>query len=192
MKKIKTDLFRPQFFLTAKALKQYDDGSGALGPSTPGSSGIDLRYVDLSAETDSEADNLLPHQRKLYPTGLRIALPVGMEAQIRPRSGLAYKKGVTVLNSPGTVDSDYRGEVMVLLVNLSSKPAKIEPGERIAQLVITPIITPNTTTGVLTMEDKEGECGPMTRVLTREDWASLDQNLSTDRGSGGFGSTGTE
>lgn len=84
----------------------------------------------------AEAVTLKPLERKLFPTGLRIELPVGYEAQIRPRSGLALKRGLTVLNSPGTIDADYRGEIGVILVNLSGEEQTIEPGERICQMVI--------------------------------------------------------
>ena len=98
--------------------------------ATPDSAGMDLR-----ANVDGPVE-LLPLQRRLIPTGLRIALPAGYEAQIRPRSGLALKHGITVLNSPGTIDSDYRGEVGVLLCNLSDTPFTVNPGERIAQMVV--------------------------------------------------------
>lgn len=98
--------------------------------ATPHSAGMDLRaFLDAPL-------TLLPLERRLVPTGLHMALPPGYEAQVRPRSGLALKHGVTVLNSPGTIDADYRGEVGVLLVNLSQEPFVIEDGERIAQLVI--------------------------------------------------------
>lgn len=98
--------------------------------ATPMSAGMDIR-----ANLD-ESITLHPMERRLIPTGLYIALPEGFEAQIRPRSGLALKKGITVLNSPGTVDADYRGEVGVLLINLSQEDFVIEDGERIAQMVI--------------------------------------------------------
>lgn len=94
------------------------------------SAGVDLR-ANLS-----EPLTLAPLQRCLVPTGLYIALPEGYEAQVRPRSGLALKKGITVLNSPGTIDADYRGEICIILVNLSSEPFVIEDGERVAQMVI--------------------------------------------------------
>jgi len=105
-----------------------------------------------------------PGARKLVPTGLALALPPGTEAQVRPRSGLASKHGLTVLNAPGTIDADYRGEVQVLLVNLGDAPVAIERGMRIAQLVIAPVLQ-----------------AQLTEVLT------LDE---TTRGAGGFGSTG--
>ncbi len=122
------------------------------------SAGVDL-HADLSEEI-----NLKPLERKLVPTGLYIALPAGTEAQIRPRSGLAYKEGLTVLNAPGTIDADYRGEVKVLLVNLSDKAAVIHDGERIAQMVIA-----------------KYESVSFTEVESLSD---------TARGEGGFGSTG--
>jgi len=104
--------------------------------------------------------------RLLVPTGLRLQLPPGTEAQVRPRSGLALKKGITVLNSPGTIDADYRGEIMVLLVNLSAETATIEPGERIAQLVVA-----------------------RHEVVQ---WAPAESLTETARGEGGYGSTGTK
>lgn len=107
---------------------------------------------------------LQPLQRALVPTGLFIALPQGVEAQIRPRSGLAYKNGITVLNSPGTIDADYRGEIKVLLVNLSSDPFTIKSGERIAQMVIA--------------------------AHAKVQWESVNELTTTDRGTGGFGHTG--
>ena len=103
-------------------------------------------------------------QRCLVPTGLFMALPVGYEAQIRPRSGLAIKKGITVLNSPGTIDADYRGEICVILVNLSAEPFLIEDGERIAQMVIA--------------------------RHEQADWEVVEVLNDTERGTGGFGHTG--
>lgn len=135
-------------------------------------SGHDLpRYeTDLSAGVDlraniDEAITLAPLQRKLIKTGLFMALPKGYEAQVRPRSGLALKKGITVLNTPGTIDADYRGEIGVILVNLSNEPFTVENGERIAQMVI-------------------AKCEQANFIAVEE----LDE---TDRGAGGFGSTGT-
>ena len=98
--------------------------------ATPQSAGLDLR-----ANLDTPV-TLQPMQRHLIPTGLHIALPAGVEAQVRPRSGLALRHGITVLNSPGTIDADYRGEVMVLLVNLGEEPFVVNDGERIAQLIV--------------------------------------------------------
>lgn len=95
-----------------------------------GAAGLDL------AAAVTEPTTIAPHERRLVPTGLRIALPPGYEAQVRPRSGLALKHGITVLNSPGTIDADYRGEIQVLLVNLGAEPFVVEPLSRIAQLVV--------------------------------------------------------
>lgn len=112
-------------------IKIVNTGSQQLPAyATPQSAGLDLR-ANLEA-----AVTLHPMERRIIPTGLRIALPAGYEAQVRPRSGLALKHGITVLNSPGTIDSDYRGELGVLLINLSTEDFVVEPGERIAQMVI--------------------------------------------------------
>ena len=119
--------------------------------------------MDLRANID-ETIVLKPLERRLIPTGLSIALPDGYEAQIRPRSGLAYKKGITVLNSPGTIDADYRGDVGVILINLSNENFIIEDGERIAQMVV----------------------APYTKVV----WNEVEVLSETIRGEGGFGSTG--
>jgi len=121
--------------------------------------------LDLSAAlADGDPLILSPGDRALIPTGIAIELPEGFEAQLRPRSGLAHKYGVTVLNSPGTIDADYRGEIKVLLINLSNESVTIKRGDRIAQLVIAPIL-----------------------VVTLKRAKSL---ATTGRGSGGFGSTG--
>lgn len=127
---------------------------------TADAAGMDLR----AAVPEGEPLTLAPGHRAMVPTGLTIALPAGHEAQVRPRSGLAAKHGVTCLNSPGTIDADYRGEVKVILINHGQEPFVIKRGERIAQMVIAPV-----TRGEL-------------KVV-----ASLDQ---TRRGAGGFGSTG--
>lgn len=128
--------------------------------ATPQSAGLDLR-----ANIDSSIV-LQPLERRLVPTGLRIALPEGFEAHIRPRSGLALKHGITVLNSPGTIDADYRGEVMVLLINFSNEPFTVNDGERIAQMVVA-----------------RHEQVEMEVVKT------LDE---TERGTGGYGHTGVK
>ena len=125
---------------------------------TPESAGVDLR-AHLEAPVA-----LAPGERTLVPTGLRLEIPPGFEGQVRPRSGLALKRGLTVLNAPGTIDADYRGEVGVILINLSQEPQRLEPGERIAQLVFAPVAR---------AELVEVEC------LT-----------DSHRGTGGFGSTG--
>ena len=119
--------------------------------------------MDLRANLDSPI-TLKPLERTLVPTGLFLELPVGYEAQIRPRSGLAFKNGLTVLNSPGTIDADYRGEVKVILVNLSNEEFTIQNGERIAQMIIS--------------KHEQAE------------WVEVEQLLETERGAGGFGSTG--
>ncbi|RYZ20980.1 MAG: dUTP diphosphatase [Chitinophagaceae bacterium] len=128
--------------------------------ATEGSAGLDLR-AHLG-----EALTLAPLQRALVPTGLYMELPEGFEAQVRPRSGLAARQGITCLNSPGTIDSDYRGEIKVLLINLDGGPQVIAPGERIAQLVL--------------------------QRVERLEWAPAESIGSTSRQGGGFGSTGKE
>lgn len=126
---------------------------------TPESAGMDVRAALKEPQT------LQPGERALIPTGLKIQLPAGYECQVRPRSGLALKKGITVLNTPGTVDADYRGEIGIILINLSSEPFEIAPGERIAQLVI--------------------------NQYTRIQWEPVERLDETKRGDGGFGHTGT-
>jgi dUTP pyrophosphatase len=121
--------------------------------------------VDLEAAIEAPM-TLKPGERALVPTGLAMALPAGFEAQIRPRSGLAFKNGVTVLNSPGTIDADYRGEVKVLLVNLGQSDFVIERGMRIAQMIIAP--------------------------YTQVSWSVVETLDETTRGAGGFGSTGVD
>lgn len=128
--------------------------------ATPQSAGVDLR-----ADIDSEII-LPPLGRTIVPTGLYLEIPAGYEAQVRPRSGLAAKKGVTVLNAPGTIDADYRGEVGVILVNLSQEPFTIVPGERVAQMVF-------------------ARCEQV-------EWIESDSLEESERGAGGFGSTGVK
>jgi dUTP pyrophosphatase len=120
--------------------------------------------LDLMAAV-AEPITIAQGARAMVPTGIAIALPIGFEAQVRPRSGLAAKHGVTVLNSPGTIDADYRGEIKVILINLGESPYLVEPKSRIAQLVIAPI--------------------------TQISWKIADSLPETARGEGGFGSTGT-
>ncbi|GAB2186337.1 dUTP diphosphatase [Roseibium sp. LAB1] len=119
--------------------------------------------LDLVAAVDSKI-TLAPGSRALVPTGLAMALPAGFEAQVRPRSGLAAKHGVTVLNTPGTIDADYRGEVKVILINLGEEPFEISRGDRIAQMVIAPVL--------------------------QADIVEVEDLSETARGAGGFGSTG--
>jgi dUTP pyrophosphatase len=126
---------------------------------TPGAAGMDL-HAALPAPIE-----VPPGGRVKVPTGLILAIPEGFEGQVRPRSGLAAKTGITILNAPGTVDSDYRGEVMVLLVNLGEDPVTLAPLERVAQLVVTPV--------------------------ARADLLLVDAVPGTSRGTGGYGSTGT-
>lgn len=144
---------------------QLPHGVGLELPAfaTPHAAGMDLR----AALPEGEAWSLAPGQRKLVPTGLSLALPEGFEGQVRPRSGLALRHGVTVLNAPGTIDADYRGEVAVVLINHGEAPFDLRRGDRIAQLVVAPV-TPWT-------------------------WSSrdhLDALGQTQRGAGGYGSTG--
>lgn len=136
--------------ISGHALPEYE---------TPASAGMDIRAHLKMPLT------LKPLERAIVPTGLFIELPVGYEAQIRPRSGLAAKKGITVLNAPGTIDADYRGEIGVILINLSSQEVTLENGERIAQMVI----------------------AKHERAVLVE----VESLSTTDRGTGGFGSTGT-
>ncbi|MGB1167600.1 MAG: dUTP diphosphatase [Flavobacteriaceae bacterium] len=126
--------------------------------ATPASAGVDLKAAI------KEAITLAPLERSIIPTGLKIALPEGYEAQVRPRSGLAAKHGITVLNSPGTIDADYRGEIGVILVNLSQTSFTIQPEERIAQLVVA--------------------------KYEQIQWEETQELSQTNRGAGGFGSTG--
>ncbi len=126
--------------------------------ATKASAGVDLR-ANLKADVIMK-----PLERTIIPTGLFMEIPVGYEAQVRPRSGLAIKKGITVLNTPGTIDADYRGEIMVILINLSNEDFVVKHGERIAQMVIS--------------------------SHEQADWELVDDLSITERGSGGFGSTG--
>ena len=141
---------------------RLDHADGLERPSyeTEGSAGMDIRAAVL----ENEKLTLSPNQRALVPTGLIFEIPQGYEVQIRPRSGLAFKNGITCLNTPGTIDSDYRGEIKVLLINLGTEDFKITRGMRIAQMVVAPV-----TQATLTEVSELGQ---------------------TERGCGGFGSTG--
>ena len=143
-------------------LQQLAHAEGLSLPAyqTAEAAGLDL----MAAVPDGEPLTLAPGQYALVPTGLAIALPPGHEAQVRPRSGLAAKHGVTVLNSPGTIDADYRGEIKVILINHGAAPFVIKRGERIAQMVIAPVV--------------QAALVPVATLT------------ATDRGAGGFGSTG--
>jgi len=154
--------FKTNFTHSIMKVKIINESSNPLPEyATPGSAGMDLR-----ASLPEGSVTLAPLQRVIVPTGIRLEIPQGFECQIRPRSGLAAKHGVTVLNSPGTIDSDYRGYIGVILVNLSSEPFVIENGERICQMVFAKVET-------------------ATLVQT-------DSISDTDRGDGGFGHTGVK
>jgi dUTP pyrophosphatase len=133
-----------------------DDGAQLPQYQTEGSAGMDL--------VSTEPVELAPGERKLVGTGIRVAIPVGFEGQVRPRSGLAVRHGISMVNTPGTIDSDYRGEIKVLLINLGDLVVKLGQGERIAQLVICPVM--------------------------RAEWLVVEYLDDTERGGGGFGSTG--
>jgi dUTP pyrophosphatase len=144
--------------LTVKIINR--SGNALPAYATPLSAGMDLRaYL-------SEAVALAPMERRQIPTGLYIELPAGYEAQVRPRSGLALHHGLTVLNAPGTIDADYRGELSVLLINLSTEACTIQPGERIAQLVVA--------------------------RYEQVEWTAVEALSDTERGAGGYGHSGKE
>ena len=138
----------------------HADGLPLPSYETDGAAGMDIRAAIASDET------LKPGARMAIPTGLKMAIPSGYEVQIRPRSGLAFKHGLTIANAPGTIDSDYRGEVKILLINLGEEDVDISPGMRIAQMVVAPVIQAN-----------------LNLVSSLPD---------TKRGAGGFGSTGAQ
>ena len=133
------------------------DGATLPAYATPGAAGADLCC--------SEDFELSPMERKLIPTGLHMAIPEGYEGQIRPRSGLAVRHGISMVNAPGTIDSDYRGEIKLILINLGDSVVQFRKGERIGQMVICPVV--------------------------RAEWAAMESLEETERGAGGFGSTGT-
>jgi dUTP pyrophosphatase len=140
-------------------IKRVDGYEGELPrPISPGSAGLDLT-AHLGAPLEIE-----PGGRRLIPAGIALAIPTGFEGQVRPRSGLALRHGVTVLNSPGTIDSDYRGQVQIILVNLGADPFVVKPGDRIAQLIIAPV--------------------------TAVRWQETKDLPETGRGEGGFGHSG--
>jgi len=150
-----------QTYLNSMQIKIINKSNHALPHyETLASAGMDLRA------NIKENIILEPMERRIVPTGLFLELPIGTEAQVRPRSGLAAKKGITVLNAPGTVDADYRGEVGVILINLSRETFVVENGERIAQLIIA--------------------------KHERAEWQEVEVLSETDRGEGGFGSTGVK
>ncbi len=141
------------------AVLAHGEGLGLPSYATPGSSGVDLRAAQ------QEPIVVRPLGRALIPTGFAVALPAGLEAQVRPRSGLALEHGLTVLNSPGTIDSDYRGEIKVILANLGDQEHTVTRGQRIAQLVFAPVL--------------------------RIEFEQVADVADTGRGSGGFGHTGS-
>ncbi len=144
------------------AIVRLPHGAGLPLPAyeSTGAAGMDLR----AALGEGGSIDLAPRERALVPTGIAIALPEGFEAQVRPRSGLAAKHGITCLNSPGTIDADYRGEIKVILINHGAEPVTITHGERIAQLVVAPVV--------------------------QAAWRETDSLDETRRGAGGFGSSG--
>lgn len=144
------------------ALRRLPHAQGLPLPSyqSAGAAGLDM----AAALADDAPVRIAPGERALLPTGFALEIPPGHEGQVRPRSGLALKRGLTVLNAPGTIDADYRGEVMVLLINLGSEPQEIRRGDRIAQLVIQPV--------------------------ARAEVEQVDELAPAERGAGGFGSTG--
>lgn len=142
--------------MEVKIINKSNNPDPAYG--TPHAAGMDIRaFVN-------EPITLLPMQRALIPTGLHIELPEGYEAQIRPRSGLAINSGISMVNTPGTIDADYRGEIKVIMINLGEKPFIVQNGDKIAQMVVT--------------------------AYTRVDWVQVDALSDSSRGSGGFGHTG--
>jgi dUTP pyrophosphatase len=141
---------------------QHGQGQELPAYQSAGAAGMDL----VAAVPEDAPMELAPGERKLVPTGLVLQIPEGYEVQVRPRSGLAIRHGITLLNSPGTIDSDYRGEVMVMLVNLGADPVTIERGERIAQIIVAPVV--------------------------RATLIEVTAVSETERGAGGFGSTGTK
>ena len=146
-----------QIRIQIKRLRPSDPASALPAYMTDGAAGMDL-CADIAADM-----TLAPMTRVLIPTGIAIALPMGFEAQIRPRSGLALKQGMTLVNSPGTIDADYRGEIQVIAINLGSEPIVIEPGQRIAQMIIQRVI--------------------------RAEWQEVRELPSSERQAGGFGHT---
>ncbi|MDP7639154.1 MAG: dUTP diphosphatase [Candidatus Hydrogenedentes bacterium] len=140
------------------AIESHGEGLPLPGYESDSAAGMDLRAAVVEPLT------IAPGQRALVPTGIRIALPAGTEAQVRPRSGLAVRRGIGLVNSPGTIDADYRGEIRIILINLGDADFVIERGDRIAQLVVAPVL--------------------------RAVWRERDALDDTERGEGGFGHTG--
>ena len=149
-----------QIRIQIKRVRPSGHGSALPAYMTEGAAGMDL-CADITANM-----TLAPMTRLLIPTGIAIALPMGFEAQIRPRSGLALKQGFTMVNSPGTIDADYRGEIQLIAINLGSEPIVIEPGQRIAQMVVQRVV--------------------------RAEWQEVNELPSSARQAGGFGHTDKE
>lgn len=148
----------PQRVKVEISVEPHGEGLSLPAYETEHAAGMDLRAAV------NESVVLSPGERRLVPTGIRIALPPGTEAQVRPRSGLAAKHGISMVNAPGTIDADYRGEIKVILINHGGEPFTLERGDRIAQLVVAPVL--------------------------RVDWHEVDGLDDTPRGGGGFGHTG--
>lgn len=156
-------LVRPSVDVNISRTEAADAAVPLPGYETDGAAGMDLR-ANFAADQRGETVVIEPGERKLIPTGLVMEIPVGYEIQVRPRSGLALKSGITLGNAPGTIDSDYRGEVGVILINLGFEPFEVSHGDRVAQLVLAPV--------------------------TRCTWNEVSTAGETSRGIGGFGSTG--
>lgn len=156
-------MVKPSFSVNVAWSHEADKRQPLPAYATDGAAGMDVR-ANFPEEFRKDGVQILPGERKLIPTGLIMEIPVGFEMQVRPRSGLALKSGITLANSPGTIDSDYRGELGIILINLSDTPFHIAHGDRIAQMIFAPV--------------------------TRCEWRVIDAPGETLRGTGGFGSTG--
>lgn len=156
-------MVKPSFEVNVMHTPEADADLPLPGYATDGAAGMDVR-ANLEADLRAEGITIGPGERKLIGTGLIMEIPVGFEMQVRPRSGLALKSGITLANTPGTIDSDYRGEVGIILINLSDAPFHVAHGDRIAQMVFAPV--------------------------TRCEWRMVSEAGGTERGGGGFGSTG--
>ena len=156
-------MVKPSFEVNVMHTAEADPSLPLPGYATDGAAGMDVR-ANLGADVRADGVTIAPGERKLVGTGLVMEIPVGFEMQIRPRSGLALKSGITLANSPGTIDSDDRGELGIILINLSDQPFHVAHGDRIAQMVFAPV--------------------------TRCEWRVVSETGSTQRGGGGFGSTG--
>ena len=156
-------MVKPSFEVNVMHTAEADPSLPLPVYATDGAAGMDVR-ANLGADVRADGVTIAPGERKLVGTGLVMEIPVGFEMQIRPRSGLALKSGITLANSPGTIDSDDRGELGIILINLSDQPFHVAHGDRIAQMVFAPV--------------------------TRCEWRVVSETGSTQRGGGGFGSTG--